>query len=391
MRTIENTLNSAQKDIIKGFLSSGSTSYQKVASVINFDPRNVSRWFAKNKTIENGILIKDTHIDGEIVLGMGSTIVVDPKRSSAKLFVEDKGYVFINDDFSSIDKEIAHAEDNDLTDMYYPKTNSVLYVGAIIVDSKDEDELDEDDELDVVEQEEDYSDAVWSASTKFISITHNDDVFHVDSDHPNFKEALDKLFEEKIGEAIALINVRKSIEKYAKGNIKIIDNNLFYKDLAIVSGLATRIISSFNNGDKFEHLVKFLENTMVNPSRKTVYRLFDFLQANDIRITENGTFVGWKAIRKDFTDGYTGTIDNSVGKVVSMPRHEVNDVDEETCSTGLHVCSRSYLDKIVNWGSWSNGIVVEVEVHPKDVVSIPTDYNNAKLRCCEYKVLAVVE
>jgi hypothetical protein len=34
--------------------------------------------------------------------------------------------------------------------------------------------------------------------------------------------------------------------------------------------------------------------------------------------------------------------------------------------------------------------MLEVEVNPADVVAIPVDYNNAKMRVCKYKVLGVV-
>ena len=35
--------------------------------------------------------------------------------------------------------------------------------------------------------------------------------------------------------------------------------------------------------------------------------------------------------------------------------------------------------------------MLEVEVNPSDVVSIPVDYNNSKMRVCKYKVLGVVD
>lgn len=34
-------------------------------------------------------------------------------------------------------------------------------------------------------------------------------------------------------------------------------------------------------------------------------------------------------------------------------------------------------------------VLLEVKIHPKDVVAIPTDYNQQKMRVCEYTVLAV--
>jgi Ran GTPase-activating protein (RanGAP) involved in mRNA processing and transport len=34
--------------------------------------------------------------------------------------------------------------------------------------------------------------------------------------------------------------------------------------------------------------------------------------------------------------------------------------------------------------------MLEVKVNPRDVVAVPVDYNNAKMRVCEYVVLSVV-
>jgi hypothetical protein len=98
----------------------------------------------------------------------------------------------------------------------------------------------------------------------------------------------------------------------------------------------------------------------------------------------------YKSIRKDFTDHYTGTYDNSVGKYVKMDRYKVDPNPNKTCSHGLHVGSLSYIDQIYNNNNNNNNnIIVSCIVNPVNVVSIPTDYNGAKMRVCEYKVSAV--
>jgi hypothetical protein len=74
-------------------------------------------------------------------------------------------------------------------------------------------------------------------------------------------------------------------------------------------------------------------------------------------------------------------MDNSVGQIVEMERHEVNDNKDQTCSTGLHFCGMSYLS---NFGGERTVIV---KVNPADVVSIPSDYNDAKGRACRYEVI----
>jgi len=86
-------------------------------------------------------------------------------------------------------------------------------------------------------------------------------------------------------------------------------------------------------------------------------------------------------VRSDFTDCHTGKFDNSPGQVVTMPRNEVNEDKDQTCSSGLHFCSLSYLS------SFYGDKVVILKINPRDVVSIPSDYNNAKGRCCRYEVI----
>lgn len=223
----------------------------------------------------------------------------------------------------------------------------------------------------------------WAASSKFISITEGRTTYNADPSHPGFKSALMKLAEGKIEEAIDHINIERGIAKFVKGNVRIEDGALYYKDIELKSGLTERIISAMENGEDFERYLPFLENLMLNPSRKAVYRLFDFLNANDIEITDDGHFIGWKVVRSNYFDCASGKFDNSPGKEVTMPRNQVDEDDERTCSTGLHVCSKSY---IRHFGSGSDRIV-SVKVHPRDVVSIPVDYNDAKMRTCGYKVL----
>jgi hypothetical protein len=107
------------------------------------------------------------------------------------------------------------------------------------------------------------------------------------------------------------------------------------------------------------------------------------VNANDIDITDDGHFIGWKVVRSTYMDCASNTFDNSPGKTVTMPRNQVDEDDQRTCSAGLHVCSKSYIG---HFGSGSDRIV-SVKVHPRDVVSIPVDYNDAKMRTCGYVVL----
>jgi len=78
-------------------------------------------------------------------------------------------------------------------------------------------------------------------------------------------------------------------------------------------------------------------------------------------------------------------MDNKLGKVVTMDRKDVDANRHQTCSRGLHIAGQQYN---AGWTFNENGnLLTIVEVDPKDVVSIPTDYNGHKGRCCKFKIL----
>ncbi|AIZ02928.1 RIIB lysis inhibitor [Escherichia phage vB_EcoM_VR26] len=225
---------------------------------------------------------------------------------------------------------------------------------------------------------------VWNASSKFVSITEGRTVWNATKDHKHFDAIIQALKESRFDDAIEFISIKAAVQKYVKGDVRIEGGSLFYQGIELRSGLVTRIINSMQNGEDFEFYLPFLENLLENPSEKAVQRLFDFLVANDIEITEDGHFIAWKMVRSTYKDCHSNTFDNSPGQYVKMPRSRVNDNDEQTCSTGLHVCSKGYIGSGFGHG---DGRIVSCKVHPRDVVSIPVDYGDSKMRVCGYLVL----
>ena len=148
--------------------------------------------------------------------------------------------------------------------------------------------------------------------------------------------------------------------------------------------LCDRILQIISKGDDATSLMMFANRLANNPSKRAVSELYGFLKASDIEIDADGLVICYKRIRDDYKDVYTGKIDNSVGQTVSMPRHMVNDDSSVTCSHGLHVCAKSYLNH------YSGDRIVLCAVDPADFVSIPVDYDNAKARVSKYTVIAEV-
>jgi hypothetical protein len=153
--------------------------------------------------------------------------------------------------------------------------------------------------------------------------------------------------------------------------------------------IVKRIIKMVGEGFDAQPLVNFMCNLYDNPSKAAVDELFLFMDQSELPITQDGFLIAYKIVKNDYTDIYSGKFDNSVGKVVEMPRFAVDDNRSNTCSAGLHFCSKGYLN---HYGSEArnNDRCMLVKINPKDIVSIPNDYNNAKGRTCRYEVIGEV-
>ena len=178
-----------------------------------------------------------------------------------------------------------------------------------------------------------------------------------------------------------VIEPKKVVMSYGRGNVTIEGETLMWKGKELNTGLALRMIQMLQEGFPIEPMVNFMENLMKNPSKRSVQELYGFLENSNLPITPDGHFLAYKKVRDDYRDCYSGTLDNSIGQVVEMERNEVDDNKDQTCSSGLHFCSIGYLS------SFSGARTVILKINPADVVSIPTDYNNAKGRACRYEVI----
>lgn len=203
----------------------------------------------------------------------------------------------------------------------------------------------------------------------------------VDSSHLNYAKLLDALKAQDWDAIPGLLTVKKAIETFSSGDVTFDGETVMLKGKPMQNALSTRMIKMFKDGFPITHLIKFMDRLAANPSYRAVTELYGFLDANSLPITDDGCFLAYKRIREDYTDCYTGTMDNSVGQVVEMPRNEVNDDKDQTCSAGLHFCGYTYLS------SFGGARLVVVKIDPADVVSIPSDYNNQKGRTCKFTVV----
>lgn len=216
-----------------------------------------------------------------------------------------------------------------------------------------------------------------------VLVTDNGQPYSIGRDHKFF----DKIYEAVLSGDQEAVNVlkdmRNTIDKIHQGLVTVDETGTYISGKLVSNSLAQKLKVMLYNGqlDAGDRLIKFLNLVSQNPSYRVFNVLYDFAAQNDIEIDEDGYLLCYKKIQANWTDCHSGTIDNSVGQKPTVERREVDEDMNRTCSYGLHVCSYNYL------AYFGGQRVVLVRVNPADVVAIPADYNNSKMRVCSYEVL----
>tara|TARA_R110000737_G_C14621577_1_gene493330 strand:+ start:824 stop:1840 length:1017 start_codon:yes stop_codon:yes gene_type:complete len=183
--------------------------------------------------------------------------------------------------------------------------------------------------------------------------------------------------------------------------------------------LAKKLMKWMEDKIPLNGLVNFWKHLLLNPDKSVRKQLYSFLEHNGHPITDKGYFLAYKACKVkskyDKTTGEeilqveynedTGEEETSynqsltfapyhsgahgmvikVGQPITMPRDECDSNPDQTCSAGLHVGSMEY----VNDFGYNEGVILEVLVSPRNVVAVPSDYENTKMRTCEYFPIAI--
>ena len=215
-------------------------------------------------------------------------------------------------------------------------------------------------------------------------IHHAGNTKNVPTDHKKFADILEAARNKDYKKAMELVDIVNSIKTFGQGKIEVNGGVIYYDSKPLHNVMTQRMLRMIEEGFDVNPFVAFLENLYQNPSYTAVNELYLFLEAGELPITEDGHFLAYKKVRDNFFDIHSNTFDNSPGQKPSMPRHQVDDKRERTCSRGLHFCSLAYLPQ---FGNGDGDKVVILKINPKDVVSIPSDYNNTKGRACEYEVI----
>lgn len=176
-----------------------------------------------------------------------------------------------------------------------------------------------------------------------------------------------------------------NVEKLTAGRVTISENEVRIDDTIINGTFVDTLIRLFKDGRLTDsaNTVNFVRRVANNPDSRVFDQLYAFCGHNDIEITNEGMLVAFKRVRSDYFDIHSGSISNSVGSVIEMPRIAVDNDPEKTCSSGLHACAFSYLH---SFGYDRYDRILKILIDPADVVSVPVDYNGSKIRVCKYVV-----
>lgn len=225
---------------------------------------------------------------------------------------------------------------------------------------------------------------IATLTDKGLSLVINGDPVTLSKDHKNFDLIVDALRNNEHDKIPGLIDLGKRFIELSEGQIEVKHGVVYYKEHALHNTITDRLLQTIQLGLDAKPLARFLNRLMKNPSYHSVSQLYSFMEACDLPITEDGRLLAYKSVNQDYWDTHTGkTYLNTIGSIIEMPRNMVDDNPNQTCSNGLHVCSQKY-------GMYGSRLLL-VAVDPADVVAVPNDYNQSKMRVCKYEVLKDVQ
>lgn len=219
-------------------------------------------------------------------------------------------------------------------------------------------------------------------------------------DHPNWSEIIEAVQcgdpsavelskpISKIREALIDLTPTTESERWFRrtaGEIEVTEWGVTLNGQALHGHVIDRLMDVMSTGLSITPWVNFVRKLYQNPSSTARNELYLWLEKSGMPITADGDFLAYKRVRDNYKDIYSNTFDNSVGSTVEMARLDVDDDRNRTCSAGLHFCSKDYLPHFSAMGN-SDRVVI-VKINPADVVSIPSDYNDAKGRTWRYVVI----
>jgi hypothetical protein len=186
--------------------------------------------------------------------------------------------------------------------------------------------------------------------------------------------------------------------------VTVSNGKIYFDGEEVDNSLTQQVVRFINDGvEDFNPLIQFFEKVQTNPNPHSREQLYRWLADRDFTINQDGNIVAYKGVKTKpgengteyfsihhgtaIVDGLkvNGAIPNNVGSVIEMPRSDVQHDPSRGCHTGLHAGTWNYAS------DFADGAVLTIEINPRDVVSVPTDCFDQKMRVCRYTVTGVTE
>lgn len=244
-----------------------------------------------------------------------------------------------------------------------------------------------------------------------LTIYYAGETYTADDTHPIWEQIIEGAFDgdESIFD---LFNIGLAVGKRLSlsSRVSYANGYLFLDDDLVADGLAKHVVRMVMAEEDVAPWVALLENIQQNPSVNSRGQLFNYIDRNQITITREGELVLYKYVYRNHDEEFksvsdpekvaayrsgnagpaivngvphrSGCVPQDIGDVVSMPRSEVTDDPDIACSSGLHVGAWAYIQ--------GYECKLEIHVHPRDVVSVPSDSQERKVRVCKYRIIGEV-
>ena len=222
-------------------------------------------------------------------------------------------------------------------------------------------------------------------SSVFIYDRLNNKPIEITNDRLNYQSIIEAIKADDEDQVRELLDENQVLNNVSNGRVTVTGNTVLLDGRELHSAEAKKLVDLVSEGaTNIDRWFRFIEKLYNNPSYHCREQAYNFIAHTGMPMTENGNLIGYKGVRDDYKDKYSGKFDNSVGQVLRMSRTDVDDNPNNGCSAGFHVGSHDYAD---SWAG-SDGRLMIVEYSPTDIVSVPDESGYGKLRVCQYKVIA---
>lgn len=208
----------------------------------------------------------------------------------------------------------------------------------------------------------------------------------IHSDNPKYADIVINI---KQGNYVAVRDLAFSVEKAVQNSEVFTVQNGVGEDRqtkeVVPEFILRRLNEHIDNKLEVKSIENFWDKLKHNPREDCRKTLLDFLEKNHLPLFPSGDILGFKGIREDYTDGFTGKIDMSIGSVLNweslFPNIPIEyNVNKFCDSSGFHIgsweYSRTYSQK-----------QVECLFDPRDVLVVPLGSESFKIRVKKFIVL----